>query len=207
MPDFDPKAFVDIHVISEKIETIQKVQGQAYWLTESNVIERVVEKGDLLHRDSVLFLESAATVEFDRGRISGGQHGRTHSFVDAESIRDRPDRADVPRLLEDLESLKQKSGFDPLKKKFKLKTAFDRITARDFAFVNLDLTAARSVPEGTARELAALCLFFCGDTACVALKEVSLLKLHAVMTAFKRPIQPHLIDAETMDALFLKVHD
>ena len=206
MPETDPKAFVDVHVISENLETIQKIKGNVYWLTESKELGDAVCEGDVLHRDAVLFLEAGAMLEFDRGCIHGGKRGKTHSFVDPDSIRDRPGRADVPRLLLDLEALKQKSELDPLEKKFRIKTEFQLIAARDFAIQNLDIMAARSLPERTARDLDIVCLFLSGETACVAMAEVNLLKVHQAMTALKRPIKPHLIDTESMTLLLDKIY-
>ena len=188
----DSRPFIYIHVLSRNIETIEAVQGNAFWMNEEGDTETRIKIGDTIHRDDLMYVEAGGSVAFSRGEVCGGNRGKTHSFVDPASLRSSRNGTDVAQLVEELEDLKAEET-DPFESMFPLRTRFELSYAHDFALQNFEVMAARSVSESIARSLQLICLFVAGESACVAMSKLNITRMQAVITALNRPIKPHLV--------------
>ena len=142
-------------------------------------------------------------------KLFGGSRGRAHALVPADAFKSAPRRADVPRLLEQLAGIEAeavKLGEDPLAMQRGPETPHERAKASEFAKLNLTLSVARELPETIAREDRAVALFVSDDTAFVAVSTLDVAKLRRLMTALRRPVNPHMVDEDIIDALLAQVY-
>lgn len=143
-------------------------------------------------------------------RLSGGRRGQAHAFVDDGAFRSSPGRADVPRLLAELEEIerevKTKLGADPLLRQGGPTSPVERAIAEEYARENLVVAEARTFPEPLARATGSILLFSCDETAFVAVAELSIPRLRALLEAYGRPVNPHLVERRVLDELFARVY-
>lgn len=193
---------VDLHRAKRHAMQILDVVGQAWRVVEPSAAGAPLQTGDGLTVGETIFLAAGATVTLADGVLEGGRRGRAHSFVPEDAFKSSPSLDDVPRLVAQLEQLERqveaRASEDPLAEQRGPKTVFDRALSREFAVLNLDSRAAHTLPEDVARKEGAVCLFFHGDAACVALTEMSVRRIRTLMAALGRPVNPHLVDDETL---------
>ena len=194
-------AFIDIHILSNEVETVISIDGDCYWMDDSGARVSLVQLGESINKDDLIYAEAGAELRFSRGMIRGGNRGRTHSFVDAESLQPPPGQKEVFQLLEKLRNLGP-SADENLAREYQLKTTYDQVYSSDYALNNLEPLVARSIPESVARQLDAICLFSIGASMCVAFSEVSSARLIETITRLGQPVKPHLVDRRTLETLF-----
>ena len=194
-------SFIDIHILSNEVETVVSIEGDCYWMDDSGARVSMVEPGQSINKDDLIYTEAGAELRFSRGLIRGGNRGRTHSFVDADSLQPPPGQQEVQQLLEKLRMLGP-SADENLAKEYKFETRYDQIYAADYARNNLEPVVARSIPESVARQLEAVCLFSIGASMCIAVCEVSSTRLIEIIARLGQPVKPHLVDRETLETLF-----
>ncbi|MEM7679360.1 MAG: hypothetical protein AAF449_25585 [Myxococcota bacterium] len=85
-------------------------------------------------------------------------------------------------------------------------TVHERAKSSEFARLNLTLSVARELPESVARQLRAVALFVSEDTAFVAVSSLDVAKLRRLMTALRRPVNPHMVEEEVIDQLLERVY-
>jgi len=194
-------AFIDIHILSNEVETVVSINGHCYWIDDTGARVASVRLGESINKDDLIYAEAGAELRFSRGMIRGGNRGRTHSFVDPESLQLHPGQEEVTQLLDKLRMLGP-SADENLAREYQLQTTYDQVYAADYAMNNLEPLVARSLPERTSRQLDAICLFSIGASMCVAFSEVSSRRLIEMITRLGRPVKPHLVDRRTLETLF-----
>ena len=202
---------VDLHHLpSEPTTPVFAVEGDAWRLDEDGNRRMRLGSGQELCVGESIYLEPSARVRVGSLELLGGKRGRAHSFIDRSAAISAPNRSDVPRLVRDLTRLEQHMmehfDEDPLTNEHRPTTPFERSVASDFAFMNLDLEAALKLDEATAREHTAVCLFLAGESACVAIQEVSVRKIRTLMETLKRPVNPHVVADDTIHCLIETVY-
>jgi hypothetical protein len=205
----DP-AIVELHRLESSPEQVIVIEGEAYRLSEGDAktTERIVVPASVRIGETIL-VEPNARVILEHRVLSGGKRGRAHAFVANDAFRSQPNMADVPKLLDQLlqiEKQMEKLGDDPLTSQKGPMTPFERAMAADFCRNNVVLEAARMLPEELARSSRTVCLFFCDESAFVAMHKMSIAKVRAVMEALGRPLNPHLVDDEVVDELLDRVY-
>jgi hypothetical protein len=203
--DEDSRAFIYIHVLSSKIERITLVEGAAYWLNDQGEKQEKIKAGETIHCDDLMYIEPGGEIIFDRGQVRGGNRGRTHSFVDPDSLRQSAPKDQITKLLEELEELKSEE-IDPLASKPRLDTEYSRVYAKDYAFNNFEVMAARTISESTARALDIVCLFTAGESACVAMSHLTIPHLQTIIRTLQKPVKPHVVDENTLQALMQRTY-
>lgn len=200
---------VDLHRAGKQPLAVREVRGEAWRVSEASASEPLAA-GQTVSLGETIFLSAGTEVVLDGEVLSGGGKGRAHSFVPEDAFKTSPGISDVPKLVSQLEQLErqvaEQRGEDPLSEQRGPITAFDRAMAREFAILNLSLEAALELPEGIARAEQAVCLFHHGDAACVAMKEMTVRRIRALMSVLQRPINPHLVDGETLQTLLQAVY-
>ncbi len=217
MPKGLDTTVVDLHRVGRTAMDVLAVRGAAWRVRDANDVGTPLTAGDDLRVGETVVVAPEAELLVDSklpavGTLTlvGGPRGRAHAFVPEDAFRSSPSREDVPRLVEQLRQLEQQvevgATEDPLAEQEGPETAFDRAMAREFAAQNLSLEAARLLPEDVARREGAVSLFLHGDAVCVALVRLGVGKIRRIMEAVRRPVNPHLVDAETLDALLARVY-
>ncbi len=200
---------VEFHRVGADPLVVRALAGEGWLIPESNGTPVPLEVGFQVSVGDTVALEPGARLQLGPLALVGGVRGCAHSLVRADAFRAAPTREDLPRLVAELSELErevEREGVDPLRAEAGLRTPLARATARDFALSNLDLPVAWTLSEGAARALGAVVLFVSGDTAVVALAELSVSRLLALLRALERPVQPHLVDRDTLEALFARVY-
>ena len=210
VPFSEHVAVLDLHVLEQRVVTATRVIGEVWRVDGQARLTHILTEGDEVAVGQVLYLSPGAIVQAGPLRLEGFSRGRAHSFVDATTVAISPGRGDVPRLLRDLLQLEEQVmrhlGEDPLAMQQTSSTPLERAYAADFAFQNLELDAARTLDERIARASGAVVLFISGESACVAMSEVSVRKLRTLMEALTRPVNPHIVDEDTLRALMAGVY-
>lgn len=200
---------VDLHRAGKKALEVVEVQGTA-WRVADATIGDPIRAGDSLGVGDTVYVDAGGVVVLDGDRLEGGLRGAAHSFVPEDAFRSPPTLADVPKLVSQLEQLekqvKEQRGEDPLSEQSGPITHFDRAMARDFAIQNLTYEVAVELPETIARNERSVCLFVHGDAVCVAMTQMSVRRIRTLMSVLGRPINPHLVDEETIQALLAMVY-
>ena len=200
---------VNFHRATSSPLTIHKLEGCAWKVDEAKKEPVVLCLGDNIYPGETVALCAHSVLEAGTLKLRGGPEGQTHALVKEGAFRPNPSRADVPRLLLQLAQLEEQMstfGEDPLAVQEGPETDFERAASADFARCNLVLSAARELPESVARDVGAVCLFVNEDTAFVAMADLSVTKLRAVMEALERPINPHMIGGDLLEELLEQVY-
>lgn len=185
------------------------LEGSAWRIAEAEDEPRPLSTGDELVVGETVLLAAGAVLEAGPLHLRGGERGQTHGLVNDSSFRPSPSRGDVPRLLLQLAQIQEEmgeEGEDPLAVRGGPSSVLDRCASADFARSNLVLSAARELPEAIARAHGAVALFVNEDTAFVAVVELSVPKLQALMEALDRPVNPHMVDASILQELLERVY-
>ncbi|MBX2810261.1 MAG: hypothetical protein KTR25_00560 [Myxococcales bacterium] len=209
MPTLPDTTIVNLHRTSSSPLCIARLEGIAWRISEDTNEAQELRIGDQISRGETVALAPQAVLEAGSLRLLGGSKGQTHSLVKEGVFRPNPSRSDVPRLLLQLAQIEEQMsslGEDPLAVREGPETAFERAASADFARCNLVPQAARELPEEVARQEGAVCLFVNEDTAFVAMSDLSVPKLRAVMEALERPINPHMIEADLLEELLERVY-
>ena len=208
-PETPYVAVVDLHVLQEPL-SVSSVTGDAFRVSSDGNLSDRLEAGARLEVGQIIFVGPGGLVEAGKERLEGRRRGCAHSFVELATVTASPGRKDVPRLIRDLAELEKQMvgtlGTDPLEMQEPPSSAYDRSYAADYAFQNVDVECARLLPESKARELNAVCLFLAGESACVAVSGLSVRRLRSLMEALGRPVNPHMVDEETLSALLQAVY-
>ncbi|MFO0722517.1 MAG: hypothetical protein U1E65_01960 [Myxococcota bacterium] len=203
-------AIVDLHWLGRRATSVLALAGAAFRVVDQNTNGVLLTVGDDVRVGETLVLEPGAEVVLETMVLEGGRRGRAHTFVPEDAFKSTPSKEDVPKLLEQLEQLERavlsQTGEDPLAAQAGPKTSFERALSSEFALQNLNLSAARGLPEAVARAEQAVCLFFHGDQACVAMPRMSVRRVRTIMSALRRPVNPHLVDEETARVLLETVY-
>ncbi len=201
MPDF-----VELRCLPPGAIGVAAVTGDAFKVDEVRVEREPLVRGAHVKVGDTIFVDKEASVQVDRLSLAGGRHGRFFMFVDDNAVHSSPSRRDVPRLIQDLSNLEAQMvehfGQDPLASQRGPETPLERAASAEFAIQNLMMDAAVCLPEKTARDSGAVCLFFHGEAACVAVSSMSVKKIRALMAALGRPVNPHVVDEDTLRTLF-----
>ena len=83
---------------------------------------------------------------------------------------------------------------------------YEKIKSAEFARLNLTMPVARELAESTARSDRAVALFISDDTAFVAVSTLDVAKLRRLMTALRRPVNPHMVEDSVIDELLERVY-
>ena len=200
---------VDLHRAGKQPLSVLEVRGQAWRVSEASA-SQPLNAGETVALGETIFLSAGSEVVVDGEVLAGGGRGRAHSFVPEDAFKTSPGIDDVPKLVSQLEQLERQvaehRGEDPLAEQRGPITAFDKAMAREFAILNLTFETARELPEAVARAEQAVCLFRHGDAACVAMQEMTVRRIRALMSVLQRPINPHLVDGETIQTLLATVY-
>ena len=69
-------AFIDIHILSNEVETVISIDGDCYWMDDSGARLSLVQLGESINKDDLIYAEAGAELRFSRGMIRGGHRGR-----------------------------------------------------------------------------------------------------------------------------------
>lgn len=209
MPDLPDTTIVDLHRASRSPVRIDRLEGLAWRIPEDGRGPVRLEVGDEIQVGETIAVAEGSILDAGPVHLRGGNRGQTHALVKDGAFRPNPSRADVPRLLLQLAQIQEQMGHlgeDPLAVRTGPETPFERAASADFARSNLVLSAARELPEAVARSERAVPIFVNEDTAFVAMVDLSVPKLQAVMEALERPVNPHMVEAEVLDELLERVY-
>lgn len=209
MPSLPDTTIVNLHRTSGSPLQIGRLEGHAWKVSEETQEATELELGDEVHRGDTIALAQDSMLEAGSLRLFGGEQGQTHTLLKDGCNKPNPSRADVPRLLLQLAQIEEQIGAlgeDPLAVRPGPETEFERSASTDFARCNLVYAAARELPESVARSEGAVCLFINEDTAFVAMSDLSVAKLRAVMETLERPINPHMIEPALLEELLERVY-
>jgi hypothetical protein len=202
-------AVVDLHILQEPV-IVSAVKGDAHRVTSDGNLGDRLEIGATLELGQIIFVGPEGQVTAGMMNLVGRRRGCAHSFVELSAVTASPGRKDVPHLIRDLAELEKQVvstlGTDPLEMQEAPSSGYDRAYAVDYALQNLDIQCARQLPETEARELNAVCLFLAGESACVAVSGLSVRRLRSLMEALGRPVNPHMVDEETLRTLLATVY-
>jgi len=196
-------AVLHLHLALEG-ELVTATEGEVLRLDERAERGPTPAAGEPLSVGHVVYVGAGGRLITSARAFDGGRRGRAHGFVDQTSVAAKPSRADVPRLLAELEALRRDAhgaGAGPLDLRPTPPDARERASAADFAFQNLVLEEARTLEERVARAARAVLLFTSGEAAVIAAEGLSLRGLIDLVRATGRPVQPHAVDHETIAAL------
>ena len=202
-------SIVNLHRASRSPLAIDRLEGQAWRIREGASEAEQLSVRDLLRVGETVAVAPGGVVEAGPLQLRGGFRGQAHALVKAGAFRPSPNRTDVPRLLLQLAQIEEQMtsfGEDPLAVREGPETPFERAASAEFARNNLVLMAARELPESVAQEQAAVCIFVNEETAFVAVSELSVAKLRAVMEALQRPVNPHMVEPQVLDELLERVY-
>lgn len=199
---------VELHRVDGPL-VVQTVQGDVWHFPDGQPGPLTVDIGGAIQVGDTLALGAEAQVLVGTLRLSGGRRGRAHALVPADAFRSAPRRDDVPKLLEqlaDIEAEAVKLGEDPLAMQRGPDSAHDKARSAEFARLNLTLSVARELSEADARANRAVALFVSDDTAFVAVSALDVSKLRRLMTALRRPVNPHMVRDDVLDQLLDEVY-
>lgn len=210
MPRLPDTTIVNLHRASRSPLVIDRLEGEAWRVAEGSKQPETLGVGDRIGVGDTVALAVGTVLDAGPLHLRGGPRGQTHVLVKDGAFRPSPSRADVPRLLLQLaqieEQMSSSFGEDPLAVRPGPETEFERAASADFARYNLVMPAARELPEDVARREGAVCLFINEDTAFVAMADLSVGKLRAVMEAMDRPVNPHMVEPRILEELFARVY-
>jgi len=203
-------SIVDLHRVPKRALSVLGIDGLAWRVVDADKGGVPLGVGEDIRAGETIVLEAGAEVVLETMVLVGGGRGRAHVFVPEDAFKTSPSKNDVPKLLAQLEQLerqvREQAGEDPLAEQSGPRTPFERALSSEFALQNLSLAAAQMLPETVARAEQAVVLFFHGDAACVAMPRMSVPRIRAVMAALQRPVNPHLVDEETIHVLLESVY-
>ncbi len=201
---------VELHRLLRSPAEVSSVEGAAFRVTEEGSELGRIEAGHAVAVGDTLALAPNAVVTVDHLVLSGGKRGRAISLVAESAFRSSPSKKDVPKLLAQLEEIDRQMlaqlGEDPLRMHRGPESAYERAASAEFAQLNLVLKDARELPQERAEELRAVCLFFSDEAAFVAFSSVTIARLRALMELLNRPVNPHLVEDQVLDALLSRVY-
>lgn len=201
---------VELHRVPRRALSVLGISGRAWRVKEVNEPGIPLTIGDALGAGDTVVLEAGTEVVLEMLVLAGGPRGCAHALVPEDAFKTSPSRDDVPKLLSQLEQLERQvsaqAGDDPLSEQPGPKTAFERALSSEFALQNLSVAAGALLPEAIARRESSVVLFLHGDAACVAMTQMSVRRVRAVMAALLRPVNPHLVDEETIALLMSSVY-
>ena len=199
---------VDLHRVEGPL-IVQSIEGEVWHFPDGRPGPIEVEIGGQIQVGDTLALGAGARVLVGTLSLSGGRQGRAHALVPVDAFKNAPRRADVPRLLEQLAGIEAeavKLGEDPLAMQRGPETIHEKAKSAEFAKLNLTLSIARELPESIARADRAIALFVSDDTAFVAVSTLDVAKLRRLMTALRRPVNPHMVEDHVIDELLARVY-
>lgn len=199
---------VDLHRIAAPVVVLDLI-GRGYLVPESQKAAVPLAVGATVSIGDTISLDAGSEARIGPLALVGGRRGRAHAFVREDAFKPSPGVDDVPRLLMELKRVEQEVeslGKDPLETSELPSTPYKRSVAREFAMLNLSKTDARTLDEDFARRERAVVVFISDETAFIATSRVTVPKLILLMTAVRRPVQPHLVDDEVIEALLSEVY-
>ena len=199
---------VELHRVDGPL-VVQAIEGDVWHFPDGRPGPIAVEIGGPVQIGDTLALAPGARVLVGTLDLKGGAKGRAHALVPVDAFKSAPRRADVPRLLEQLAGIEAeaiKLGEDPLSMQRGPESPHDKAKSSEFAQLNLTLSVARELPESIARADRAVALFVSDDTAFVAVSALDVAKLRRLMTALRRPVNPHMVEDSVIDALLERVY-
>ncbi|MCK6550545.1 hypothetical protein L6R52_32205 [Myxococcota bacterium] len=201
---------VELHRLPGGRARIASLDGAGFRLVDDGRVSSRLEVGSEVEVGETIALGAGATARIGDLVLRGGKRGLAHAFVDDSAFRSSPGRADVPKLLAQLEQIeaemRARLGADPLLGDSRPTSADERLVRAEFARTNLVVEEARLLPEGVARAEAAVVLFLCGEAAFVAVTDLSLAKLRTLMRVLGRPVNPHVVDPDVLGELFSRAY-
>ena len=200
---------VDLHRSPLPELSVARVEGSGHVVREKTKAVEPLLVGQPVRVGDIVALGPDSFAEVGPFSFSGGRRGRAHALVKPDAFSPNPSRADVPRLMAQLARIEEEveaASEDPLTQQDGPKTPYECAQSEEFAAKNLDLDTARKLAFGVASELRAVCLFTSEDTAFVAVDGLSVSKLRRVIGALGRPVNPHLVTSEVLDALLERVY-
>lgn len=203
-------AFVEIHRVRGEADRVSWLDGKAHRVDDAGALLGPLSVGVTIRVGETIVLEPGARAVVSGREIVGGRRGRAHAFVAEDAFRSNPSRADVPKLLDQLRQIErqmERLGEDPLAMQRGPESDYERAVAHEFVRANLTREAALLLDEAVAREVRAVCLFLCEDSAYLATSSLSIAKVRTIMEALGRPVNPHLVDDEVIDELLERVYD
>lgn len=209
MPTLPDTTIVNLQRAPQGSHVVVRVEGFAWRLRDDEDAPSVLSPGDALEPGDTVAVGAQSMVEAGTIRLIGGPRGQTHALVKDSDFRPSPSRADVPRLLLQLAQIEEQMtsfGEDPLAVRQGPETPFERAASADFARCNLVSAAANELPESIARSESAVCLFVNEETAFVAVTDISVTKLRALMEALDRPVNPHMVEPEIIEELLERAY-
>jgi len=203
-------SIVDLHRVPKRALSVLGIDGLAWRVLDADKGGVPLSVGEDIRAGETIVLDAGAEVVLETMVLAGGGRGRAHVFVPEDAFKTSPSKSDVPKLLAQLAQLerqvKEQAGEDPLTEQLGPRTPFERALSSEFALQNLSLSCAHQLPEDVARREQAVVLFFHGDAACVAMPKMSVPRVRALMAALSRPVNPHLVDEETIHVLLESVY-
>ena len=201
---------VDLHRVPRRPLPVLGISGLVWRVRDAAEPGEPLSVGEALAVGDTVVLEPGAEVILETLVLLGGARGCAHALVPEDAFKTSPSREDVPKLLEQLERLERQvhaqDGEDPLAEQPGPTSPFERALSSEFALQNLSSAAAELLPEAIARREGAVVLFLHGDAACVAMTQMSVRRVRALMAALERPVNPHLVDDETLAVLMAMVY-
>ncbi len=199
---------VELHRVDGPM-VIEGIDGEVWHFPDGKPGPISVRVGSAVQIRDTLALAPRARVRLGSLDLSGGRRGRAHALVPVDAFKTPPRRADVPKLLEqlaDIEAEAVKLGEDPLAMQRGPETPHEIAKSTEFARLNLTLSVARELSEADARANRAVALFVSDDTAFVAVSALDVSKLRRLMTALRRPVNPHMVQDDVVDSLLDQVY-
>ena len=199
---------IELHRVNGPM-VIEEINGRVWHLPDGKPQPIPATIGAAIQIQDTLALAPQARVRLGALDLSGGRRGRAHALVRADEFKTPPRRADVPKLLEqlaDIEAEAVKLGEDPLAMQRGPDTPHEVAKSTEFARLNLTLSVARELSEADARANRAVALFVSDDTAFVAVSALDVSKLRRLMTALRRPVNPHMVRDDVLDQLLDEVY-
>lgn len=200
---------IDLHRVDEGPCPVLAVRGRAWRAPEDSDDFEPLGAGDEVAVGDTVALEPGGVVELPGLSLRGGNRGRAHALVTQGSFRSSPGRADVPRLVAQLEQIEREMrplGEDPLTMQSGPLTPTERAQSAEFARLNFDPAAAALLPADEARELEAVCLFLSDETAFVAVSALTVPKLRTLISHLGRPVSPHVVEPEVLEELLVRAY-
>lgn len=209
MPTLPDTTIVNLHRTPQGSQTVSIMTGHAWKFAEGQDTPEPLSVGDVLVAGDTVAVAADSVVEAGTLHLHGGPDGYAHALVKDSAFRPSPSRADVPRLMLQLAQIEEQMGAlgeDPLSVREGPETPFEKAASADFARCNLVKAAARELPETVARAERAVCLFVNEETAFVAVTDMSVAKLRALMEALDRPVNPHMVEPVILEELLTRAY-
>lgn len=200
---------LDLHRVDGGPVPVRSVHGEAWRAPEDSEDFSPLRAGEEVALGETVAVAAGGVVELPGLTLRGGNRGRAHALVSQGSFRSSPGRADVPRLVAQLEQIEKEMppiGDDPLTMQSGPITPTERAQSAEFARLNFDPEAAQLLGEAAAREAQAVCLFVSDETAFVAVRELTVPKLRSLIEGLGRPVSPHVVADEVLDELLERAY-